>query len=371
MSSRPKRKKLGRGIYLRGHVYWFAVQRNGQRHFITLETTDPAEAVRRAETMREHIDIESGAPIKAEIDRFIAYKLRQQEYTRSSAVTKRNKLLLFTHALPPGATASTVTTTQVQRFYDQVLERAADTTALGYVMAVRAFFRWAVEIAHLARRNPVKDVKLAKTIGRARKDFCSFDLRDRLIREAPSDEMRFILLCGFHAGLRFQEIVEARPFWFDLPHGRVDLRQTTTMRFKDREERSIPLTIEFQMFLKSYGLRDPFMLRPEIPHGKWLYRYDFRASFTKYMRAQRCDWVTPHTMRHTFASLLVSAGESIYKVAVWLGDEVATVQKHYGHLTPDNHGIEKAFSERALAFSTSGNSPASSREQHASKSARR
>jgi integrase len=370
MPSRNKRK-LGRGLYLRGNVYWFAIQRNGKRHFITLETSDPAEAVRRAEMMRDHIDIESGAPIKAEIDRFIAHKQRQQEYTRSSAVTKRNKLLLFADALPPGATAATVTTRQVQRFYDQALERTQDTTALGYVMAIRAFFRWAVETARIARRNPVKDVKLARTIGRARKDFCTYDLRDRLIREAPTDELRFILFCGFHAGLRFQEIVEARPFWFDLESCYLHLRKTTTMNFKDREERSIPLTIHFQTFLKSYGLRDPFMLRPEVPHGKWLYRYDFRASFTKYMRAQGCDWVTPHTMRHTFASLLVSAGESIYKVAVWLGDEVGTVQKHYGHLTPDNHGIEKAFSERALAFSTSGNSPASSRPQHASRSTRR
>jgi len=370
MPSRNKRK-LGRGIYLRGHVYWLAIQRNGKRYFITLETTDPAEAVRRAETMRDHIDIESGAPITAEIDRFIAYKSRQQEYTRSSAVTKRNKLLFFAHSLPPGATAATVTTRQVQRFYDDALQRTADTTALGYVMALRAFFRWAVETARIARRNPVKDVKVARTVGRARKDFCTYDLRDRLIREASTDELRFILFCGFHAGLRFQEIVEARPFWFDLETGNLHLRKTTTMNFKDREERSIPLTIEFQQFLKSYGMRAPFMLRPDVPHGKWLYRYDFRASFTKYMHAQRCERVTPHTMRHTFASLLVSAGESIYKVAVWLGDEVATVQKHYGHLTPDNHGIEKAFSERAFAFSTSGNSPASSREQHASRSARR
>jgi integrase len=370
MRSRNK-PQLGRGIYLRGHVYWFAVQRNGQRHFITLETTDPAEAVRRAETMRDHIDIESGAPIKAEIDRFIAYKLRQQEYTRSSAVTKRNKLLLFAQSLPPGATAATVTTRQVQRFYDEALERAADTTALGYVMAVRAFFRWAIETARIARRNPVKDVKLARTVGRARKDFCTYDLRDRLIREAPTEDLRFILFCGFHAGLRFQEIVEARPFWFDIQSCYLHLRKTTTMNFKDREERSIPLTLDFQNFLKSYGLRAPFMLRPDVAHGKWIYRYDFRAAFMKYMRAQGCDGVTPHTMRHTFASLLVSAGESIYKVAVWLGDEVATVQKHYGHLTPDNHGIEKAFSERALAFSTSGNSPASSRAQHASRSTRR
>lgn len=357
-------------MYLRGNIYWLAIQRSGKRHFITLETPDLAEAVRRSERMRHNLELESGAPLNAEIDRFIAYKIRQQEYTRSSAVTKRNKLLLFAATLPPGSTAATVTTRQVQRFYDEALERTADTTALGYIMAVRAFFRWAVEDARIARRNPVKDVKLAKTIGRARKDFCSFQLRDRLIREAPSDELKFVLFGGFHAGLRFQEIVEARPFWFDLDAGRLNLRKTTTINFKDREERSIPLTLEFQSFLRSYEVRAPFMLRPDVAHGKSLYRYDFRASFMKYMRAQGCKWVTPHTMRHTFASLLVSAGESIYKVAVWLGDEVGTVQKHYGHLTPDNHGIEKAFSERSLVFSTSGNSPASSREQHESNAAR-
>jgi integrase len=366
-----KRRKLGRGIYTRGNIYWLTIQRNGKRHFITLETTDPAEAVRRAEAMRNNVDLELGAPLNVEIDRFITYKIRQQEYTRSTALTKRNKLLLFAASLPADSTAATVTTHQVQRFYDRALERTADTTALGYIMAVRAFFRWAVEVARIARRNPVKDVKLARTIGRARKDFCSFDLRDRLIANAPTDELKFILLCGFHAGLRFQEIVEARPFWFDLTAGRLNLRKTTTINFKDREERSIPLTLEFQSFLKSYGLRAPFMLRPDVPHGKWLYRYDFRASFMKYMRDRECEWVTPHTMRHTFASLLVSAAESIYKVAVWLGDEVGTVQKHYGHLTPDNHGIEKAFSERSLVFSTSGNSPTSSREQQASTSARR
>src|SRR5206468_3924219 len=147
MRARNKHK-LGRGLYLRGHIYWFAIQRNGKRYFITLETTDPAEAVRRAETMRDHIDIESGAPLNA-------------------------------------------------------------------------------ETARIARCNPVKDVKVARTVGRARKDFCTYDLRDRLIREAPTEELRFILFCGFHAGLRFQEIVEARPFWFDLESCYLHLRKTT------------------------------------------------------------------------------------------------------------------------------------------------
>src|SRR4029077_3096658 len=120
-------------MYLRGNIYWLSIQRKGKRHFITLETPDLAEAVRRSERMRHNLELESGAPLNAEIDRFIAYKIRQQEYTRSSAVTKRNKLLLFAATLPPGSTAATVTTRQIQRFYDEALERTADTTALGYI----------------------------------------------------------------------------------------------------------------------------------------------------------------------------------------------------------------------------------------------
>ncbi len=39
---------------------------------------------------------------------------------------------------------------------------------------------------------------------------------DLLISECPDRELKFILYCGFHAGLRKGEIVQARPEWFDL-----------------------------------------------------------------------------------------------------------------------------------------------------------
>jgi integrase len=337
-----------RGIYRRGNVYWMAIQRHGVREFISLETDDPAEAVRKAQLIREAPSLNDSSPLRAEIARFIAYKVRMNEYTPSSALTKRNKLLLFAKAMPQEACAASVTSRQVQSFYDEARKRVTDTTALGYMMTLQAFFRWAIEPERIARQNPVKQAKFAKPMGRARQDFCTYELRDQLIAEAPSDDLRFILYCGFHAGLRFQEVVEARPFWFDLSASLLHLRKTPTMNFKDREERTVPLTKEFRAFLKRYGLLRPFMLQPDVKHGKSLYRYDFRRPFTIYMKKQGCEWVTPHIMRHTFASLLVSAGESIYKVAVWLGDEVSTVQKHYGHLTPDNHGIEKAFSKRKV-----------------------
>ena len=52
---------------------------------------------------------------------------------------------------------------------------------------------------------------------------------------------------------------------------------------------------------------------------------------------------TFHDARRTFASLLVSSGVSLYKVARWLGDGVRVVEKHYGHLQPDNGDIERGL----------------------------
>lgn len=343
-----KRANPMRGLYRRKNVWWFKVQTNGEREYFNLETGDLAEAVKRREAILDTPRLNDSSPLRSEIEKFIAYKVRMNKFTASTALTKRNKLLLFAADLPQDASAANITSRQIQRYYDATLARVTGTTALGYMMALQAFFRWAVEIERITRRNPVKDVPFAKPAGRARKEFCSFEVRDKLIAEAPTDDLRFILYCGFHAGLRFTEIVEARAFWFDLKAGLIHLRKTPTINFKDREERTVPLTNQFKDFLKGYGLRHPFMLRPDVEHGKTLYRYDFRRPFTLYMKAQGCRWVTPHIMRHTFASLLVSVGESIYKVAVWMGDEVSTVQKHYGKLTPDNHGIEKAFSMRAV-----------------------
>ena len=229
-----------RGIYLRGNIYWLAIQRHGVREFISLETDDAAEAVRKVQLIRAAPSLNDSSPLRAEIARFIAYKVRMNAYTPSSALTKRNKLLLFAKEMPQEACAASVTSRQVQGYYDDARKRVTDTTALGYMMTLQAFFRWAVGEAHIARQNPVKQAKFAKPMGRARQDFCTYELRDKLIADAPSDDLRFILYCGFHAGLRFQEIVEARPFWFDLNAGLLHLRKTPTMNFKDREEMRHP-----------------------------------------------------------------------------------------------------------------------------------
>lgn len=359
------------GIRLHGKTYYLNVTREGKRHWINLETKDFSEAVKKAAQIRSNPELLAPLGITAEIEKFIAYQLRMQEYTEHTARTKKNKLKLLAAFLPEHASVRSITTTQLQNWHDTLLETVETSTIHGYMMAARAFLRWGQEVAKLRHTQPMNGVRLVKSEGRARSAFCTYEQRDKLIAECEDAELKFILFCGFHGGLRLNEIIQARPFWFDLPGKRLVLRQTATMKFKDREERTIPMTVAFHAYLKQFGLHDPFMIKPDVEQGRWLYRYDPRTKFMAYMRDKKLPWVTPHVMRHTFASLLVSAGESIYKVAVWMGDNVDTVQKHYGHLAPDNGGIEKAFSqgphlEGAQLTALPGKSPASKRSQAAS-----
>jgi integrase len=54
-----------------------------------------------------------------------------------------------------------------------------------------------------------------------------------------------------------------------------------------------------------------------------------------------------HDLRHTFASQLVMAGVSIFKVSKWLGHStVMTTEKYYAHLSPDSKREEINYLNR-------------------------
>jgi hypothetical protein len=64
-----------------------------------------------------------------------------------------------------------------------------------------------------------------------------------------------------------------------------------------------------------------------------------RSGGVRSSQQERIAWVTPHVMRHTFASLLASQGVSLYKIAKWLGDTLATTEKHYAHPVPEDDAV--------------------------------
>jgi len=342
MSKRKSQSGKIKGIYRRGNIFWYNRMVKGQRLQMSLGTSDYGEAVVKAQDIRADPFLANADPLRSEIDTFIKHKVQQNEYSPASAESKRYALKEFASFVKK-ADPATITPPDVEHFYQKLRSRVAESTAQGYITTLRSFFNRLLETRKV-RTNVVKAVKLARLDSNGRKDFCTSAVRDKLIAKCKREDLKFALFCGFHAGLRKMEIIEARPDWFDLKTGLIHVRKTETFRPKDRDERTIPMTKAFKAFLKSYGPCSPFMLHPEVPHGKSRYRWDFRRPWAEYVAKHKCPWVTPHIARHTFASLLASSAVSIYKIAQWLGDDVRVVQQHYAKLLPKDVDIEAAFS---------------------------
>jgi integrase len=355
-------KKLLKGIVWRENTksFWLNVTRNGKRQWFDLRTADETQAIRKAAEIRATPDlIQNGDALPAIVDRFVAdMKLIRERGSRdgwseSTAATKIYRLLNFAQFIGAHRKPESVTSEDVKRYYNWRLREHSAQTAVGSYMTVRSFFNWCVE-HRLARTNPALGLKVETPEPNPRQDFCEPELVRKLIDgTGERDDLKFILYCGFHCGMRKREIIEAVPWWFDLKRGHVQLRKTPTIRFKDLEERTIPLTEEFRSWLKDhYGLQHPFMLHPEVTHGASLYRYEFEVPFMAYMKAQKCEWVTPHIMRHTFASLNASldpalGGPNDLEIAKWMGIDLHTYQRTYAHLRTRSGAIDKAFAVAA------------------------
>lgn len=366
-----------KNIYLRRNGYYYSVMKNGVRTWINLQTRDYVEAIGKAANLVGNPIVQSSESFKNDLEPFVNYKRDRNQFSAASFSSKKYVLDQFAAWLPEGIRSDQITTNHIQRWYDALIVKGvkkkpvSPSTLDGYIMALRSFFRWAVEVKRLRIDNPALSVQMAEVITIARKNWCNIKLKDRLIRNAPTNELRFILFCGFEAGLRRNEIVEARRDWFDLKQGLLHVRKSDHTRIragerpfliKDRDERTIPLTPEFKEFLGGYlkGLKPlDFALMPNVTHGDWRYRWDFRRPFTDYMSNQKVKWVSPHIMRHSFASILASRGVSIFKVAEWLGDRVDVVQRHYAKLAPRDADICALSSRRDTRLASSGPSSAS------------
>ena len=378
-----------RGLYLRGSIYWFSFQKAGKRSFVSLQTSDLSTAITRAANFKRAEIIQSTG-LENSIAKFIDYKKCTGQYGRKSLEWSESALKIFCKFADYPAT---VRERDVAAWYADLRVRLAETSAQSYLRALRSFCSWMLGRNMLAV-NPFATFKLPRIAQPARLRFCSKEERDRIIGNAlelayggagadavagagndadavagdgaeeakeglrphtndtnethRTDEtyeaLCFIYYCGFHAGMRKNEIIEARPDWFDLEAGLIHITNTATFTTKGRRLRTIPMTRELRAFVQGYGLRAPFMLKPGVRHGRAVYRYDFELPFVTHVKSEAVGlpWVTAHVMRHTFAALLVSSGVSLFKVAKWLGDSLRVTEDHYAHLVAQDEDIERS-----------------------------
>jgi hypothetical protein len=224
---------------------------NGRRTQVSLRTSDYGEAVLNATKIVEYPFLNESAPLEQEGEAFLAHKARQNEYSAASAESKKYALHEFAKFTGKRRVAD-ISTADVDRFYRALQQRVSESTAQGYITTIRSFFNRLVELRKI-RHNPVEGVKLARLDQKGRLLFCPPDARDKLIANAPGDEMKFILYCGFHVGLRKNEIIEARPEWFDLEPGRCTCAQRIHFALKIGKRAQSRLPVNFNNFCATTG----------------------------------------------------------------------------------------------------------------------
>jgi integrase len=168
-----------------------------------------------------------------------------------------------------------------------------------------------------------------------------------------------LVALGCLLGLRYEEIVMLR--WEDVDLEGVNattwqaepvcrVRPHSGWSPKDGEARAIPIQTDLAALLRRYLKASGYILEPKSAkprHGgqKHTYRYDPQRIWNRIIKKVEeagGKRISPHGMRHSFASNLLMAGVSDVLVSRWLGHaNTAMVHKHYGHLLAYHGDINK------------------------------
>lgn len=338
-----------KGIYRMAdsQYYWFRWTQDGIRNAVSLKTSDLGEAIQKAQSIRDGAAVmwqqKQEQPItqltKLVDDYLNKAQARSKKALRPRTANRRNRTLLQFIRQAKITSVADITTRAIEGW----LAGFGAETACTYGRSIHTFCKYLVEKRLLSSEVLKFDLPCRPSNGR--KSWLAMDKANKVIAAATDPNLKCILFCGFHAGLRKSEITNLKVGWFDLGQGLLHVQNDPDGGFvlKDRDNRVVPLTPAFQAFLATYlqgRAADQYVLAPEKSNGERReYRYDWKRIFYSHMRAcgVKC---TPHDMRRSFASNLVSKGISIYKVARWLGDGVVVVEKSYGHLAPADRDVD-------------------------------
>jgi integrase len=329
-----------KGLYQKREFFYFQppMVQGVRPKPIALRTKNLHEAIRMATELRQRLSFDQDPDrLSHAIKRYIGEKRALQEMTRGTLEHTERFLERFA-AWAGDILIAELSRSHIENFRLHLNEKGLKaSTIVCQMRRLQGFCSW-LKAKDKILRSPFEGVKLP-TIKRTQAiTFCTREQRDHLIECCDREDLHFILMAGFFLGLRIGEIIEAVPSWFRTP-GVVELTETAHFQPKDKERRLIHYGDRFAQFLASYGLREPFMVRPEVRHGRGRMRWHCERPWKALVDSTELPWVTPHVMRHTFATLHIQAGTPLATVARWLGDSYAVTFAHYAAYAPTDAHI--------------------------------
>lgn len=280
-------------------------------------------------------------------------ELVEEWWAARSPELKDNSLLAYRHILRnhllPRFQAWSITDIRpqhIERFKGDLLRTLAPATVTQYLNLLRQIFNTAIRW-HWLHRNPVSAIPMPKG-HTAERDFLTPDEARQLIRSAKT-EWRAFFHFALVGGMRVNELLAARWAYLDWEKAQYTVRDGMSKRRtlstpKSGHRRTVDLTAACMEDLKSYKTwHAAEALRRGWPDPEWMFPRRTGAvrspgTFNRHvihpsLRAAGLRQMGAHALRHTAASLLISAGASPKRIQAQLGHaDIGTTLNTYGHL---------------------------------------
>ncbi|RLF27872.1 MAG: integrase [Thermoplasmata archaeon] len=156
----------------------------------------------------------------------------------------------------------------------------------------------------------------------------------RIIDVTENLKHKLVLMFLYYAGLRLDEMVNLR--WQDIDFDRELIHIKTS---KGEKERIIFLHYKLKELLKVYGIRKQGLVFKSQRDKKYSKRSIQQIIKKSAKKADIHKKITPHTLRHSFATHLLEAGADIRYIQQLLGHKSLRTTQIYTHVA--NKDIKK------------------------------
>jgi tyrosine recombinase XerC len=270
------------------------------------------------------------------IEKFVRYLEVEKNYSPHTVLNYRLDLKEF-HAFVKDVPAEEIDYLTVRRFLALLKEKKQSARSLSRKLSsLRSFFRFLTREG-LVKANPV----LAVSSPRTEKHLPSFLTEEetaRVIDAAFSTDERglrdrAILETFYSTGMRISEVVGLNAGDIDFISG------TVTVRGKGKKDRLVPIGDAATGCIRRYVASRKKRSSEAVflnKNGARITARGVRNIVAKYLRcAHIAQGVSPHTLRHSFATHLLNRGADLRSVQELLGHANLSTTQIYTHLTTD------------------------------------
>lgn len=218
-----------------------------------------------------------------------------------------------------------------------------------YLSKLMILFRAAVHPYGIIQTNFIPDIEIPK--GRCQTERLTItEEQFKKLMATTSDDIKLAIAICYYTGVRRGELLGLT--WQDIDRQAVTIsKQLDTQHFiytapKTKNSfRTIPIPVALVNMLNEYRRTKPLDIQRRLfpkPYGTY---YGMKRAI-KTVDSR----LSPHCLRHTYATHLLARGMDIRTVAALLGDNVKTVINTYIHYNDDMRAaaaddIEKIFAE--------------------------